>query len=248
MLARYVPGSFMAHDRTSSRLSPRVSIVIVDDHALMRNLLSSALGTVSDFTVVGEAGDAESAIDLCAQLRPDIVLLDSLLPRRQGPEAVAMIIAGSPRTRVMMISGTVNPYSWRCALQGGARGFLPKSASLHELVDGIRAVHAGALFIGKEAQPVLRRVLTEITAKDAPPELSNRERDVLAGIARGLGSKQIASNIGLSVFTVENHRRRISKRTGLNSVAGLTLLALELGLIPPIRVDAGGGTGSAKAG
>lgn len=213
----------------------------------MRSLLASALATVSDFQVVGEAADAESAIALCSQLRPAVVVLDSLLPGQQGPEAVAMILAQSPRTRVMMISGTINPYSWRCALQGGARGFLPKSTSLHELVQGIRAVHAGELFIGKEAQPLLRRALTEIATKSSLPELSNRERDVLAGIARGLGSKQIASNIGLSVFTVENHRRRISKRTGLNSVAGLTLLALELGLIPPVRGDAPVGTEHAAA-
>lgn len=225
----------MTSDSSLSRLAPRTTIVIVDDHVLMRSLLASALAKVSDFKVVGEAVDAESAIELCANLRPDIVLLDSLLPRRQGPEAVAMIIAGSPKSRVIMISGTVNPYAWRCALQGGARGFLPKSTSLHELVEGIRAVHAGAVFIGKEAQPRLRRVLSEMSEKDAPPELSSRERDVLAGLARGLGSKQIADNIGLSVFTVENHRRRISKRTGLNSVAQLTLLALQLGLIPPVQ-------------
>lgn len=218
----------------SSRLTPQISVVIVDDHLLFRSLLSDVIGRISDFKLVGQCENAEEAISFCATRQPDIVLLDSHLPKQQGPEAVSSIIEASPRTRVIMLSGTVNTYAWRCALKGGARGFISKATSLHELVQGIRAVQAGDFFISKEAYAILRRVAETISAGDTPVEITARERDVLAGIARGLSSKQIAGQIGLSVFTVENHRRRICARTGLNSIAELTLLALSLGLVPPV--------------
>lgn len=231
----------MATSNTRTSAAGRISIVIIDDHELILELLCAALGRVSDFNLVGQAKDAEKGIALCAKLRPDIVVLDSLLPGQQGPEAVAMIMAASPLTRVILISGSINQNSWRSALEGGARGFLPKSASLVELATGIRAIHGGGTYIGREAQAQLRDVVPGNESRSPALKLTQRERDVLAGIGRGLGSKQIASNLGVSVFTVENHRRRISKRTGMDSIASLTLLANEQGLIPPVREHAGGG-------
>lgn len=237
----------MATSSTRTSLAARISIVIIDDHELIRELLSAALDLVSDFHVVGRAESAEKGIELCAKLRPNVVLIDSLLPGQQGPEAVAAILAASPLTRVMLISGTINSNSWRSALEGGARGFLPKSASLPEMATGIRAMHGGAIYIGRDAKQQLAGVVTGNEFRRPDLKLTQRERDVLAGIGRGLGSKQIASNLGVSVFTVENHRRRISKRTGLESIASLTLLAMEQGLIPPVREQSGADVPPAKA-
>lgn len=212
----------------------RISILIVDDHVLIRTLLRSAMGSISDFAIVGEANDAEAGLEAVGRLRPDVVLLDSFLPGQHGPAAVARFLAASPRTKVLMFSGSVNPQAWRCAFGSGAKGFVSKAASLPELAQAIRSVHGGAIFISKDAQPMLRDALCGTAPHTGSgPQVSPRERDVLSGIARGLGSKQIAAELGLSVFTVENHRRRLSQHTGLKSVAELTLLALQLGLITP---------------
>jgi DNA-binding NarL/FixJ family response regulator len=214
--------------------APRITLLIVDDHVLIRMLLRNALGAIGDFEVVGESGDAASAIELAAQLRPDILLLDSFLPGDHGPAAVERIAAASPRTRVLMFSGTVNLQSWQYAYSKGARGFVSKSSSMIELAQAIRSVHDGSIFISRDAQPILRAAICD-AAPQTPerPRLSPRETDVLSGIARGLGSKQIAAELGLSVFTVENHRRRLGQHTGLKTVAELTLFALQLGLITP---------------
>ncbi len=219
---------------TNSPFAPRISILIVDDHVLIRMLLRTALGSISDFTVVGESSDAEAGVELAQKLRPDLVLLDSFLPGQHGPAAVPRFLEAAPRAKVLMFSGSVNPQAWRCAAAGGARGFISKASSMPELAEAIRCVHGGTTFISRDAQPLLRDATSDDTAAASPaPQLSPRERDVLSGIARGLGSKQIAAELGLSVFTVENHRRRLAQHTGLKTVAELTLLALQLGLISP---------------
>jgi DNA-binding NarL/FixJ family response regulator len=222
------PASLAAHQP--------ITVVIVDDHELVRALLTAALGQVSDISVVAQASDAESAIVLCRQHRPAVVLLDAFLPGQQGPDAIANIRQASPRSRVLLFSGTTSPVSIRRAFEAGGRGFLAKSAPLQELIEGVRTVHAGQIYSGSGTRKLVQRILQDLPVGNNRPVLSSRERDVLAGIARGQSSKAIAAQLGLSVFTIENHRRRMMTRTGVDSIAGLTLLALELGLVPPPHV------------
>jgi DNA-binding NarL/FixJ family response regulator len=219
----------------------RITVVVVDDHELVRELLTTALNQVSDITVVAQAVDAETAIDLCRLHRPSVVLLDAFLPGQQGPEAIAAIRQGSPLSRVLLFSGTTSPVSIRRAFAAGGRGFFAKSAPLHELIEGVRTVHAGQFYSGSGTRRLVQRILQDLTGGNTRSLLSSRERDVLAGIARGQGSKAIAAQLGLSVFTIENHRRRMMERTGVDSIAGLTLLALELGLAPSPHIRASDG-------
>jgi DNA-binding NarL/FixJ family response regulator len=214
---------------------PRISLVIIDDHELLRGLLVDALQREPDFLVAGEAADAEAGLALCEQMRPDVVILDSMLPGQQGPDAVEHLLRLSPGSRVLMLSGTTNPLALRRALGGGARGFLPKSAPLQEMFDGIRAVRAGHIFCGAGTRRLVQRIMQDLPGKEEEGPLSNRERDVLAGIAQGKSSKEIATQLRLSVYTIENHRRRIMERTGVRSIAGLTLLAVEVGLVSAPR-------------
>lgn len=217
-----------------------ITILVVDDHELLRSLLVEALQAVAHFAVVGQAGDAESGVELCRSLRPAVVILDSVLPGRQGPDAVEAMLQASPRSRVLMVSGMTNPLAVRRALAGGARGFLSKSAPLTEMIEGVRSVHAGHVFCGAGSRRLVQAIMEDLPAGGQDSPLSGRERDVLSGIALGLSSKEIAGRLGLSVFTIENHRRRIMDRTGVHSIAGLTLLAVELGLInAPPRCEPG---------
>lgn len=203
--------------------------------ANLQGLLAQALNSVEGFKVVGEAGDAKAGIELCEQVRPQVVLLDSILPGQQGPDAVARVLQVSPCSRVLMVSGAMNPLALRRALGSGARGFVPKSAPLQEMIAGIRTVHSGRFFYGTGAHHLMRKIIQSLPEPAEEGPLTGRERDVLAGIAQGSSSKEIAGHLGLSVFTVENHRRRIMDRTGVRSIAGLTLLAVELGLVTSPR-------------
>ena len=170
-------------------------------------------------------------MEVCRTCRPHVLVLDAVLPGKQGPEAVKKLIRTSPTTKILIFSGQINPISLRLALDDGATGYLPKSAPFVELIDGIKAVHAGKLFWGAGTAPMIKRILSGATPRTGVEVVSRRERDVLAGIAAGRSSKEIAENLGLSAFTIENHRRRIMDRTGIRSIAGLTLFAVELGLV-----------------
>jgi DNA-binding NarL/FixJ family response regulator len=212
-----------------------IELLLVDDHSLLRGLLIDALTAVDDFRVVGDAPDAEAGIKLCEQLQPNVLILDSVLPGLQGAASVEAILRVSPRTRILMFSGVISPASIQRALAGGARGYLPKSAIFPELVEGIRAIHSGRYFFGAGTHTLITGILAQGEKRTHGLMLSDRELSVLAGIAQGRSSKEIASQLELSVFTVENHRRRVMEKTGIHSVAQLTLLALELGLIAPVK-------------
>jgi DNA-binding NarL/FixJ family response regulator len=212
-----------------------IEIIIVDDHALLRGLLVEAIAAVEGFMVIGEAADAEHATKLCAGLKPDVLVLDSILPGQNGAAAVEGILKVSPRTRILMFSGVTSIVAIRQALGNGARGFLPKAAPFTELVDGIRQVQAGHLFFGFGTQHIIENIMARSGPGRMGLNLSDREYDVLAGIARGQSSKEIASQLGRSAFTIENHRRRLMLKTGVNSIAQLTMLALELGLVDPVQ-------------
>lgn len=208
-----------------------VTVLLIDDHELVRSLVAGAIRETDGFDVCGEAANAEQAVEIARRTKPNVVVLDSMLPGQQGPDAVENILRVSPYSRVLMFSGVTDPLALRRALGAGARGFVSKSAPFDELIEGIRSVHAGSIFCGAGSRRLVQRIIQDLPGSEPSMPISSRERDVLSGIARGLSSKEIATQLGLSVFTIENHRRRIMDRTGVHSIAGLTLLALEMGLV-----------------
>lgn len=210
-----------------------VSVVIIDDHELLRGLLANALENAADLRVAGQGGDAESAVELCRRLSPDVLILDSILPGMQGPDVVELVVRASPRTKVLMLSGAMTPVALRRALKGGALGFLPKTAPFSEMLEAIRTVAEGGFVTTESGRRLVQRTLEDMSRPEATYPLTERERGVLTGIASGKSSKEVAEELGLSVFTVENHRRRIMDRTGVRSIAGLTLLAVEMSLVKP---------------
>jgi DNA-binding NarL/FixJ family response regulator len=206
-----------------------ISVLIVDDHALFRAGLRCRLEFEHDITPVGEAATAEQAVVKARALQPNLVLLDLLLPGRNGCEAIPELAKASPRSRVLVISSQAAPSSVRQALSAGAAGYVPKRASDQELVAAIRRVAAGEGYV----DPDLGAKLVVADGSPALEPLSERERDILQLLALGYTNQEIGRRRFISVRTVDAHRAHIMRKLGLETRAELVLFALANGLIGP---------------
>jgi DNA-binding NarL/FixJ family response regulator len=204
-------------------------VLLVDDHGLLRAGLRSRLEQESGIEVVGEADSAERAIVLARALQPDIVLLDLLLPRRSGFDAIPEISRVAPAARVIIVSSQTAASSVRRALSAGAAGYVPKRASDHELAAAIRQVSSGSRYV----DPELGATLVVDDVASALEDISDRERDVLQLLALGYTNQEIGKKLFISVRTVDTHRAHIMRKLGLGSRAELVLFALAHGLIGP---------------
>lgn len=206
-----------------------ISVLLVDDHGLFRAGLRQRLECEGDITPVGEAGSAEQGIVKARALQPNLVLLDMLLPRKSGVEAIPEILRVSPESRVLMVSSQASASSVRQAVSSGASGYVTKRASDAELVTAIRRVAAGERYVA----PDLGAELVVEEGKPALEPLSERERDVLHLLALGYTNQEIGRKLFISVRTVDTHRAHIMRKLRLESRAELVLFALANGLIGP---------------
>jgi DNA-binding NarL/FixJ family response regulator/class 3 adenylate cyclase len=221
----------------------QVSVLIVDDQALVRTGFRMILDAEEDMDVVGEAGDGKAAIAEAGRLNPDVVLMDVRMPELDGIEATRRLLAdsGVDSKVVMLTTFDMDEYVYE-ALRAGASGFLLKDAPPEQLVDGIRAVCSGDALL---APSVTRRVIEEFvrrppeTARTAPPEveeLTPRENEVLKLIARGLSNAEIAQNLVVSETTVKTHVARVLMKMGLRDRVQAVVMAYESGLVQPGEV------------
>jgi DNA-binding NarL/FixJ family response regulator len=207
-----------------------VRVLIVDDHTLVRAGLGRLLQTFVNVDVVAEASTAEQAIDLALAHRPDLVLMDLSLPGRNGLEALTEIGQHLPATRVVMMSMHDDPMLVRDALDRGAAGFVLKDAAPIELELALRAAMSGELFLSPR---ISARMIAPLLARgrgDKPTgiaALPPRQREILARLGKGLSSKEIAAELGISVKTVDTHRARMMETLGVRRANELVLLAVQ---------------------
>jgi DNA-binding NarL/FixJ family response regulator len=206
-----------------------ISVLIVDDHELFRSGLRSRLALERDITPVGEAGTAEQAVFRARALQPDLVLLDLLLPRKSGYDAIVDLSRVVPSTKVIVVSSQNAPSTVRQALAAGASGYIPKHASDGELVTAIRRVAAG----GRYVDPELGAQLVVADGAQTLHPLTEREHDVLHLLALGYTNREIANKLFISARTVDTHRAHIMRKLNLATRAELVLFALAHGLIGP---------------
>lgn len=204
-----------------------IRLLLVDDHPVVREGLRSCLAVHPGLQVIGEASSGEEALTLAARLKPDLVLMDINLPGITGLEAAARLRKIAPAARVLILSVHDGREYLGQVAQCGARGYVLKDSSPTELVRAIEAVHRGEAFFSPQ---VAATMLSGLTPSDTA-QLSVRERDVLAAIAAGARSKEIARKFDLSLSSVRTYRERLYRKLDLHSVAALTQYAVTRGLI-----------------
>ncbi|HVZ64928.1 MAG TPA: response regulator transcription factor [Lacunisphaera sp.] len=207
-------------------------VVIVDDHYMIVEMIAEIFERWEGFKVVGHAASCQEALEICARERPDFVILDVGLPDASGLEAFKKIKAAFPAVHVLVFSGNLNAGVIRKALIAGVDGILSKASPTADLKAAIRSVSAGQTYLCNQTSETVRQI---VRSRAAPPvnvpELSKREMTVLRHIASGLSSKEIAAKLGLSRYTINNFRAKLSKKTGLHRAVQLSRYAAEIGLL-----------------
>jgi DNA-binding NarL/FixJ family response regulator len=204
-----------------------IGVLIVDDHELLRAAMRSRLQQEPDISVVGEAATAEQGLRTTRTRKPDVILLDLLLPRTSGFEIIPDLVRQAPIPRVLVVSSQASPSWVRRALSAGAAGYLPKRASDRDLVTAIRRIAGGDGYV----DPDLGAKLVVDNALPALAPLSDRERDLLHLLALGYTNQEIGGRLFISVRTVDTHRAHIMLKLGLDTRAELVMFALANGVI-----------------
>jgi DNA-binding NarL/FixJ family response regulator len=216
--------------------SASIRVVLVDDHALVRQGFRRILEDDPELTVVGEASNGTDSISLVKKTDPDVVVMDMAMPEMSGLHATMEIIKQRPGTKVLILSMYSDEQYVRNALDAGAKGYILKSAIENDLTRAVKAVAAGEQYLAPELSSVLiRAIQTGSFEKAADPydRLTQREKQVLQLIAHGKSNKEIAVILDLSVNTVAVHRANLMSALGVHKTAELVLFAVKKGLVLP---------------
>ncbi len=215
---------------------PKTSVLLADDHAIVRGGLRALIDAMDDAEVIAEASNGRDAVDLARRLSPDIALLDIAMPQLNGIEAAARISQECPGTRIVMLSMHTTAQHVTAAIRAGALGYVVKEAAVDELAEALRAAAKGRSYISSAVSAHVVHALQhpegDAGEKAAAPDgLSSRQREILQLIAEGHSTREIADLLHISPKTVETHRAELMRRLEIFDVAGLTRYAIRQGLV-----------------
>ena len=214
----------------------KITVLLAEDHTIVREGFRKMLELEKDIQVVGEAQGGRQAITLAKKLRPDVVLMDIAMPQLNGLEATRQVLKALPTTKVLMLSAHSDDAYVKNATESGAVGFLLKQTSAHDVCRAIREVHQGKTFYSPSISKRRDRLNPPSpdragVSKQKIARLSSREMEVLQLIAEGKANKETASELGISIKTVEKHREHLMQKLDIHDTAGLTRYAIGAGII-----------------
>ena len=222
--------------------SERIRVLVVDDHSIVRVGLTQVLEQSGEYEVVGQAADGEEAVRVAAEVSPDVVVMDVMMPKKDGAEACREIMESAPDTRVVMLTASTEEAAVMEAVAAGATGYLQKETDRQRLLATVRGVYLGELRI---PVAVVRRVFAEIrrAARAVDPAeaagLTPRDREILVSFAQGMSYAAIAEARGLKTVSVRNAVYGIQRKLGVESMQGLVLWAVRNGLLDDYGTDGG---------
>jgi DNA-binding NarL/FixJ family response regulator len=213
-----------------------ITVLLVDDHTIVRQGLKALLNSEQNITILGEAQTGREAVELAAQHRPMVVIMDLAMPRLNGAEATRQILKATPSTKVIVLSTYGDDEHVQQALAAGAAAYLLKQTAAEDVIDAIREVAKGNAYFSPPIAKRLREQTAAAPADEAASkapnvELTQREAEVLQLIAEGYANKQIAAELNLSVKTVEKHRQQVMQKLNIHNIAGLVRHAAAKGII-----------------
>lgn len=208
-----------------------IRVLVVDDHFVVRKGVCALLAEAGGITVAGEAGDGREAVEEARRLAPHVILMDLRLPNLDGVQATRAILAEQPETGIVVLTSADAEEEVLTAIQAGARGYLAKTSGRQDFLEAIRCVAAGEAWLPPR---LTRRLLTHLKLRPAvapPEELTERERAVLALLARGWSNRRIAGELGIAEITVRTHVSHVLSKLGVSNRVEAALHALRAGIV-----------------
>jgi DNA-binding NarL/FixJ family response regulator len=213
----------------------KITVLVVDDHTIVRDGISALLSLAGDIEVIGEATNGSEAVKMVEELKPDVVLMDIAMPLMGGLEATRRISREFPATKVLVLTQYDDKEYFFPVLESGASGFISKAAASSELVSGIRSVHAGDSYLSPSVTKLLvdnyRDTASERVTSDPYGKLTEREREILKLLAEGFSAADIAEMLVITPKTVEGHKTNLMAKLGLHNRIELVKYALRKGII-----------------
>lgn len=209
-------------------MAEQIKVFVADDHAVVRAGLATILGEQPDITIVGEAEDGFEATSKVLELKPDVILMDILMPKCNGLDAMIAIRDRMPDARVLILTVSESEDNLFRALRFGAQGYLLKSANIDEVADAVRKVAAGEVMLSPH---IITRLIAEFRQKIDEPKLSSREMEVLQLLGEGLTNTQIASQLFISESTVRTYLRRLMDKLHFSHRTEAMAYALRQGIV-----------------
>ena len=202
----------------------KITLLIVDDHAIVRTGLAALLEAKGGFKVSGEADNGEAAVKETLRLRPDVVVMDLMMPVKDGITATREILAARPETKILILTTSTVPADLAQAREAGALGIVAKTSGNAALIDAVKAVAAGSVALSPE-------IAAAINSCNALPDLTERQQNVLHYVSQGLSNPEIAKTLGVSVITIKKHMESILAKLGAANRSEAITIAVRIGLL-----------------
>lgn len=208
-------------------------IYVIEDQTILRDLVCRLVEEMANFELLGSSGDGLEGLQACQQLKPDMIIVDIMVPSLNGLEIIRQLRRDRPEIRVLIFSGYSSREHVQIAIKSGVNGIVHKNASIDELEVGIQRVSNGESFMSSVILDILRDLMLNPNITDSLEKLTGREREILQLIAEGHTTKAIAGKLNISAKTADTHRTNIMNKLDIHDIASLTRFAIQNGLVQP---------------